>query len=107
MGAAYPTWLGRQRPNDTLKSTAKYRQGLLGTLEVPAEIAGQKGTEAPSGKLEGNLAVLTTTIPLLDKKGNAGSGSSAYGIKVTLRIPYPPCVGSASGSTRGPVWLPA
>ena len=84
------------KPNDTLKGPAKYRKDLLGTLEFPVEIVGQKGTEAPSGRVEarvegkpeGDVAVLTTTIPLLDKKGNAGSGSSAYGIKVTLRIPY-------------------
>lgn len=76
-------------PNDTLKGAAKYRTGFLGNLEAAPEFAGQRGpVEAPTGTLEGNVAVLSTTISLLNQKGSAGSGSSMTGIRVTLRVPF-------------------
>ncbi|MCE9635497.1 MAG: formylglycine-generating enzyme family protein [Planctomycetes bacterium] len=73
-------------PNETLKGAMKYRKGLIGQLEINPTIEVQRQIEPPSGKLEGDLAVLSTTIPFLDKNGQPVK--SAGGMRVTLKIPF-------------------
>lgn len=73
-------------PNETLKGKAKHRAGVIGQLEMNPQIEVQKQIEPPSAKLDGDVAVLSTTIPFLDKKGQPVKG--AGGLRVTLHIPF-------------------
>jgi hypothetical protein len=75
--------------NPSLKGAAKYRVGLVGYLETSAQItAAAKDETTPSGKLEGDVAVLSTTIPYLNSKAQPATGGSSPGIRVTIRLPF-------------------
>jgi formylglycine-generating enzyme required for sulfatase activity len=76
-------------PNATLAGPAKYRSGLLGHLEQPPTINGvKKGEEGPTGSLAGDVALLETTLPFLDRKGQPVASGSTPGIRVQIGVPF-------------------
>lgn len=74
-------------PDSSVAGVKKYRNAPLGALAAPASVEIQRGPSPSSGRMDGSNAVLSATIPLLDKKGQPLKGATAPSIRVTITIP--------------------